>query len=212
MIKINLTKVLAKDLKVPDVGVADTPAGMSWYAHRVTIARRKCVVAMEEHTRYAMVFCGLTQAEFEVFPELFFERLVSESSGIISELAGDKTEIFAEFMEGVCTDQVYQVSSDRSVSSHISQVVQDLRIDVEHRGMPLPVDVEDAINFGLSANGLLRKRKGDKDYFVPIEAFHLLCMNMWLHSLEDTYGPLPSREETNNVIAVDFKNRNRAEK
>ncbi len=209
MIKINLTKTFAKDLNLEEIEDIDVPVSMTWYAHRITIARRKCIIVMEENTRYVMIFCGMTKLEFKDFPRIFFERLVVEATMIVADFDKKKSQAFFEFLEKICAKQVFQVAINRSVQSHINQVSQDLKMDVEWKGNELPVDVEGAISFGLLMNQLLRKRKGDKDYFVPLESFQLLCMNLWLKELESIYGPLPKESETNNVIEVDFKNKSR---
>ena len=46
-----------------------------WYVHRVFIARCKYIIAMEAHTRYALIFCGVTKPVFHRFQELFADYL-----------------------------------------------------------------------------------------------------------------------------------------
>ncbi|MDA1302312.1 MAG: hypothetical protein O2868_19840 [Proteobacteria bacterium] len=77
MIQIHTSKALAADLKAQLAEVPAGPGAMQWYAHRVYVLRCKCVVAMEAQSRYAMIFTGLTKPDFEMFPELFLERLAS---------------------------------------------------------------------------------------------------------------------------------------
>ncbi|HRH78950.1 MAG TPA: hypothetical protein PK129_16510, partial [Cellvibrionaceae bacterium] len=65
MIQFYLSKDAAADLKhLVEPPSPENYQAMQWYVHRVTIARRKCIIAMEKQSRYAITFCGLTKKEF----------------------------------------------------------------------------------------------------------------------------------------------------
>lgn len=215
MLQIHLSQSLAKDLEghVQEAIEAE-PTALQWFAHKVVVARRKCLVMMEYQSRYAMVFCGLTKKEFDHFPDLLQERIWREVN-IISQLDESLTEddfaILSDLTLDLTSTQYYQRGSDRSVMSHISQVVEDLKSSVEDDGFELPTSSNEAIHFGLGVNDMLRKRKGDTDYFVPLEVY----TGFWLGLVDVVKSKMAgaSRPKSavthseDNVIHVDFGKR-----
>lgn len=223
MLQFHLSKDASKDLS-SHVGAAESInyQGMQWYLHRVTVARRKCLVVMELQSRYAMVFCGLTKPDFERFPEMFMERLLREALlwlGQERELSESQMQDVADVCLSIVEDQTYQVGSDRSVMAHINEVAWLLRKCVED-GYLLPEDDLDAMAFGEKANTMLRKTKEHKDYFYPKEVF----TDFWAGLLQfmaadnaqgadelpDDVLPdnaLPDNALPDNVVHVDFKAR-----
>lgn len=200
---------------------------MTWYAHRVTVGGHQCIITMEATTRYAMVFCGMRAADFECFPSLFQERLWREIFGVCEGIPeGDMNQLSAIVLN-ICEQQCYQAGHDRSVTAHIKQVAGQLEF-MYHNGEALPVDRQAAFNFGVGINKTVRKRRGEKDYFLPEEAFQDLCgelisdnfiattaknidssnksreQHKHLKSVPTNYGR--SRRD-NNIIHVDFKNK-----
>jgi len=151
---------------------------LQWYAHRVTIAQRKCVITMERQSRYAIVFCGLTKSDFENFPQIFQERLWREVISI-TQPEDDDLPIISNLVLDMTGKHHYQPGSDRSVMAHINQVVEHLEIIINHHDAPLPTNDSDAFAFGIQANETPRKRKIDKDYFYPIEVFKDLWLGMF---------------------------------
>jgi len=179
MIQFYLSNALSCDLKMhlkekikPDF------QALQWYAHRVTINRRKCVIAMERQSRYAMVFCGLTKPDFENFPQIFQERLWREVISI-TQPEEDDLAIISDLVLDITVDHYYQPGNDRSVMAHINQVVELLDIIVNYYGEELPLTDSDAFTFGIRANETPRKRKNDTDYFYPIEVFRDLWLGMF---------------------------------
>ncbi len=215
MIQFHLSKDLATDLAIQPQASSDAdPGSMHWYAHRVTISRRKCIIAMEQQSRYAMVFCGLTKQDFVQFPSLFQERLwreVCAATQLESPLSAADIELLSDLALSLCAEQHYQPGHDRSVTSHINQVKEHLEAAVLYDGYPLPVDDDDALSFGIQANQMLRKCKGDKDYFVPLQVFS----DFWLGLLRHLNGEQPTSRQSStgstqplpdNVISVNFNN------
>jgi len=230
MIQFYLSKDLAKDLaslpieKTPPQGEPDTGA-VIWYAHRVTIMRRKCIIAMEYQSRYTMVFCGLTKPDFNNFSQLFSQRLLQEACVITQlhkPLPQAEEQLLCELANEVSMQQSFACHSDRSVQSHINQVKDHLEDLVLRGGYPLPESNVDAMQFGLLANDMLRKTKNDKDYFVPLEVYGDFWLGMIRHVKETVGGypqeegpdQMPEQASRNNanqcsVILVDFVNKRR---
>lgn len=74
----HLSANAAQDLKVKSFASTSeesTPPAQHWYVHRVTMQRRKQVIAMEAQSRYALVFCGVTKPFFENFTTIFSDTL-----------------------------------------------------------------------------------------------------------------------------------------
>lgn len=190
MIQIHTSKALAADLKAHLTEVPSGPGAMQWYAHRVVVLRRKCVVAMEAQSRYAMVFTGLTKPDFEKFPELFLDRLVREALSIC-QLDDEQSEHLVALV--MLLGESIQISpgSDRSVQAHINDVARELDW-MSHDIGYLPEQASHEFNFGLRVNQMLRKRKGDKDYFYPLEELR----GFWLGLL----GQVASRPD--NVVPL----------
>lgn len=177
---------------------------------------------MEWQSRYAMLFCGAVAKQVEEFPDVVQDRLWREVC-VITQLdqllPDDDIALLSDIALDLSSDQHYLKGTDRSVMAHISQVVEQLRYMVEFEGYPLPEDGADAVSFGLSVNEMLRKRKGDKDYFVPLEVFR----DFWLGlirvvkeqpaakkssaSLSAVGTVSEASERGDNVINVDFKKR-----
>lgn len=212
MIEFHLSQTLAKDLK--KYVQEDRPASsgaMQWYAHRVTVAHRKCIIAMELHSRYAMVFCGLTKAEFEHFPDIFQDRLWRE---VISICGLDDEDAMAELSDLVLNASVEQkffTGNNRSVQSHITQVADELAWMVSNDIYALPEQNKEAFAFGLRVNEMLRTVNGKKQYFQPYCVFR----DFWLAMLKSRrhrdgeHKPAPepgslASPAKSNVIRVDF--------
>lgn len=212
MLQIHLSNSLAKVLKfhLQDAIEVDSTA-LQWYAHFTEVADSPCIVVMEMQSRYAMVFCGDSLAPAEDFPEVFQDRLWREVC-VITQLDKPLPESDVAILSDIALDlsavQHYQKGSQRSVMTHINQVMDQLRYMVEIEGYPIPQTGPDAVSFGLNANDMLRKRKEDKDYFVPLEVFR----DFWLGLISvvkakaRVHEPVVSGNQSN-VINVDFKKR-----
>ncbi len=199
MIQLYLSRDLAKDLA--SLPIEQAPKEVSegaiiWYAHRVTIMRRKCIIAMEYQSRYAMVFCGLTQPDFKNFSQLFSQRLLQEAC-VITQLGEHLPEadvqLLCELANEVSMEQNFACHNDRSVQSHINQIKDHLEDLVLRGGYPLPESPDDAMRFGLIANDMLRKTKNHKDYFVPLKVYTGFWLGMIRHVKEQVTGPILER-------------------
>ncbi|MES9990656.1 MAG: hypothetical protein ABW098_01805 [Candidatus Thiodiazotropha sp.] len=178
MIQIHTTKALSADLKSHLIEVPATQGAMQWYAHRVHVMRRKCVIAMEAQSRYAMVFTGLKKPDFERLPELFLDRLMREALSIC-QLDEERSDHLASLVMMLGESIQISQGSDRSVQTHINEVARELDWMSYEIGC-LPENDEDEFSFGLRVNQTPRKRKGDKDYFYPLEELR----GFWLGLLE----------------------------
>lgn len=208
MLQIHLSQLLAKGLKAHlNDPVEIEPTSLQWYGHQAVVDGQDCVVLMELQSRYSMVFCGLTQYHLDHFTDVVQERLWKEVC-YITQLDEDLPEadfaLLSDMILDLSREQFFQRGHNRSVTSHINQVVDHLRILVEEEGYALPVNMGEAMEFGLIDNELYRKRKEDKDYFVPLLVFRDFWLGLLDVLLTQSSERLLDREEKENVIYVDF--------
>jgi len=184
MLQFHLSKVLAKDMAMHlQASAPAEPAGaLQWYAHRVTVNRRKCVLLMEQRSRYCMVFCGLTKPDFANFNNTFRDRLWREVLSVCN--LDDEQSAHLRGLVHLATEEfTFAPGHDRSVQAHINDVAWHLE-DQAYASNSLPLEPHEAFAFGSFVNGLIRKRKGDKDYFHPLDVFR----DFWLDLLAEL-GP-----------------------
>lgn len=176
MLVLNGTKAFADLMQgllveAPSKTVAEDPASnMQWVLHTVKLKRKNCVVAMEVNTRYSMIFIDVKKADASQFIKRFIIRFVTEMS-IMFDLPFEKLEFYMHALITKHPQTLICKRSDRSVQSHINDIVWHLSNQVEKMGA-LPNDVNELLNFGVFVNKLLRKTKGSKDYFHPYDRMH----------------------------------------
>ena len=210
MIQFNLSLNAVKDLAaIVGPKHEPIPGAIQWYIHRVTINRKKVVIAMEERSRYAMIFAGMKKKDFDDFPSVFVQRLVNEVISIC-KLDDDSTEKLIALVNLIAKNMYFHKNSNRSVSAHIRQASDELDWMIERVGR-LPKSEEEEFGAGTEVNSSLRKTAQYKDYFVPIEIFKDFWMDMLEHILEkETEGSLKNdsnKPQSNNVIPFPIRNK-----
>jgi len=148
----------------------DVATDMQWILHVVKLLDKNCVVAMEVNTRYSMIFTDVSEVDSELFVKRFIVRLVTEMC-IMFDLSFENIQSYVDdFVEQHAQALVCQ-RGNRSVQSHINDVVWHLSTQVEKTGK-LPADINELINLGVFVNQLLRTTSLIKDYFYPYEMMH----------------------------------------
>jgi hypothetical protein len=212
MIQFNLSLNAMKDMgSLAGPKYEPNPGAIQWYLHRVTINRKKVVIAMEGRSRYAMIFAGMKKKDFNDFPSMFVHRLVSEVVSIcnLNDEAPDK---LISLVTVIAEEMHFQKGSDPSVSAHIRQVSAELDWMIQDIGR-LPESTEEEFGAGVKVNSMPRKTAQDKGYFVPIEMFQDFWMGMLEHLLKkeaeaSIKNDVPRKPKANNVIP--FPTRNKA--
>lgn len=196
MIHLHTSKVFSDDLAKAQCVLSSSAndSAWHWYAHRITLMRKKCVIVMEEVSRYTLFFAGLKQKDFSRFDQILTDRILVEASWLC-DLPQSKTnkQLTAELEQKsspVCCSQ----GLNRSVQSHIRQVADHLEYLVHYRFERLPESTDEEIALGNIVNDTLRKRSSDKDYFSPQEK--------WRESL---LALLAAPGKTNVVNLADFR-------
>ena len=139
-----------------------------WYVHRVLIERRKHVIAMESHSRYAMVFCGLTQPAFKRFPELFADYLWRHIVSLCDVPDADFGRI-KQLAAAMCCPIVYHKGLSKSVQAHIKDAAHQLEYDIYRYGFPS--DPGQEFYLSMKVNKAPRSKNGEKECLWPLEVF-----------------------------------------
>jgi hypothetical protein len=140
-----------------------------WYAHRITLMRKKCVIVMEGASRYALFFVGLKKIDYLHFEKVLTSRIVAESSWLCDLPLPIPNEQFVDDIELRCKPFICSAGLDRSVQAHIKQVAEEVEFIAKYRMGRLPESASEEFGLGLQVNKMLRKTKADKHFFVPWE-------------------------------------------
>jgi hypothetical protein len=181
MIQLHLTKKFHEDLSKSGCALPETndqAAGWHWYAHRITLLRKKCVIVMEEECRYALIFFGLKKMDFARFEQVLISRVIAEASWLCDLPQPKENEILIEKVRQKCSGMFFDRTPNRSVQAHIRQVAQELEYLIYFIDEKLPELAEEEIELGLKLNDRLRKRQQDKDYFMPMECWRKSLLSL----------------------------------
>ena len=195
MIHLHTSKKFTEDLTKSgcDLTCVENGVAWHWYAHRITLLHKKCVIVMEGESRYALVFAGLKKKDFSRFDQMLRERILAEARWLC-DLQPEANKRLMTKLEEKSAAVFCSQGLDRSVQSHIRQAGDELYSLIHYRFGRLPETPEEEIALGAIVNDTLRKRGCDKDYFFP--------QQKWRESL---LALLASPEKTNVVNLADFR-------
>jgi hypothetical protein len=154
-----------------------------WYVHRVLIDRRKGFIVMEAHTRYALVFCGVTKPVLNKFPILFADYLWRHIVSLCEVDNGDFEHI-KQMAANMCSEIQYHKGLNKSVQAHIKDAAQQLEYDLYQYGFPDEPGKE--FYLSMRANRVPCSRYGEKGFIIPLNEFQRL----WCEIL----GVAPAKE------------------
>ncbi len=154
-----------------------------WYIHRVMVERRKCFIAMEAYTRYAMLFCGMTKPFLNKFSLFFADYLWRHIVSLCAVEDASFSRIKA-MASNMCADSVYHKGLNRSIQAHIKDVAHQLEWDIHRYGFP--GDPGKEFFMSMQANKVPRSRYGEKGFIIPLDEFQRL----WCEIL----GVAPAKE------------------
>lgn len=175
---LGLGEVSSSDKLLPsDEVLSDIKPSMIWFAHIIEIKGVRCIITVEQQTRYGMVFCGLSNHDLAIFDRIFKDRLWREVFAICHEGNERIIQHLAQHILSLCEEQSYQGDYDRSIYGLIRLIAADLEARVYDSGLDLPIDPGDAFEFGVEINNALRNVPDrDLQYFTPIESFKRQCL------------------------------------
>ncbi|WCK52336.1 hypothetical protein PP175_12775 [Aneurinibacillus sp. Ricciae_BoGa-3] len=119
MLTIQCTKKPSDELKaeVSKVKPIDTDPLYSWHAHLFLYNRRKCVLFMNNKTRYNFILVALKKDDFKEFNNLIVKSIVENLS-----MDGVDKVVIEKYIQN-CTAVSYTVTSERGIISQINEMI-----------------------------------------------------------------------------------------
>lgn len=120
MLAIQCSKKLREQFKI-DIPKR-IPAGLdpfySWHSHLFTLNRRKCVIVMNNLTRYNFILVGLKKEDFKVYDQMVVDAI---RDNLLTEGA-TKKEV-DKYIKN-CGSPIYLQASDRSIISQMNEMIR----------------------------------------------------------------------------------------
>jgi len=174
-----------------------------WVVHAKKIKRKNVLVVMDYQSRFSITLTGLKKGDELGFLNLLEHHLivhVHETMGLVAEhpqTIEDSLESYQQ-QQNNCA---FYPRGDRSVQAHINDVLWHFEYSVNETGeVPHGIDL---IGFDTYANRILRKRKGEKDYFYPQHEF----LHLWLTH----YGNCNTADADRQIEQLQAKERTEAQ-
>jgi|GEM_PF-5246289 len=192
MLILNCTKAAADFFSVTKQGKKITPLepapqqtiaessnlpDWQWIIHAIKVKSKHVIVAMDYQSRFSITLSGMKKGDDSAYLDNLEHHLgahireMMESIGIDPQTIEDS---LTRYFESHSKRAIYQ-RSDRSVQTHINDVVWHFRHSIHEEMSSIPTGIE-LLGFDTSVNQLFRIRKIDKDYFTPQYEF----LHAWL--------------------------------
>lgn len=165
----------------PEYPIHDTSGHtMQWVFHAFKERRKNCVIAMHAFSRYCILFVGLKKQTAAQFFQLFFERLFNEMI-FLCAIESPEVQPMVDSLLSQHRRFVLCQRNDRSVQTHINEVIMDFRCELDEIGQ-LPQHNDEMYSFGCYANNIWRKTAKDSDYFRPPERMKEYWLKSFVHT------------------------------
>lgn len=176
-----------------------------WLVHCVSVKRQKYLLVMDYNTRYCMTMLAPKKGDVSSFLNDFEGHLYLNIMGVTAPhnmVVKDIAESLEACHElGNCA--VFYQRNDRSAQAHMNDVSWHLQRQCYEDFML--EEEEDLLDFNLFTGEILRKMKGQKDYFYPVQAFLLQWLNAYSRDPEKIITP-NLLEEKNYIQSISFEN------
>ena len=162
----------------PEQTIAESndPAQWHWLVHAIKVKGKNVLVAMDYHTRFSITLSALKKGDDGSFMNNFEHHLTVHVREMMTAVNAESQaiDISLERYRHQHNRCALYLRGDRSVQAHINDVVWPFRRCVDDLGeVPTKVDL---ISFDAFVNQIIRKRKDEKDYFIPQHEF----LHAWL--------------------------------
>ncbi|MBM7072433.1 hypothetical protein JQC92_10370 [Shewanella sp. 202IG2-18] len=177
-------KTIAEDLAHVGKRGCDDNYQWHWVLHCVSIKRKKYLLAMDYHCRYCLAFPAPKKGDDNGFLNAFEKQLKGSFRYWVTqndEMTQEHATEYVESYDRALPDAKFYQRSDRSVISHLKEVVWHLEALIEHKS-EVKTDM-DFLLFGVTASDILRSRKGENDYFRA----HKLFYRYWLETFKPEF-------------------------
>lgn len=139
MLAIQCTKKLKDELKIdiPKEISVTLDLFYSWHSHLFMLNRRKCVIVMNNLTRYNFIMIGLRKENFKAYEQMVVAAI---KENLLAE--GASKEKVDKYIEN-CDSTVYLPTSDRSIISQMNEmirVVEDWNSMDRYEGVETNID------------------------------------------------------------------------
>lgn len=127
MFVIQCTKRLLEELKIDiekETMSINDPI-FSWHSHLFLLNRKKCVIVMNNKTRFNFILFGLKRADFINFNSIVLRGI---EENLLAE--GISDDITDKYLEG-CNKVTYTNSSDRSIISQMNEMKRNIEYTFE---------------------------------------------------------------------------------
>jgi len=166
----------------PEQTIAETndPQQWQWLVHAVKVKGKHVLVVMDYQTRFSITLSALKKGDDVAFTTAFEHNLLVHIYEMMRSVDADLQGIGTSIERYGHHHQncIFYLRGDRSVQAHINDVLWHFRNGVDNRGGILTG--ADLIALDTYVNQIMRKRKGEKDYFYP--------QREWLHAWLRHYG------------------------
>jgi hypothetical protein len=127
MLNVQCTKKLAEELKIIIQKECATNVNplYSWHAHVFFHNRRKCVLVMNNMTRYNFVLYGLKREDFKGFDNIIIKGI--RENFIADGISSLVIEKYLQHCKEVC----YGATSDRSIISQMNEMIMVSKLELE---------------------------------------------------------------------------------
>ncbi|MFT9848835.1 DUF6933 domain-containing protein [Aneurinibacillus sp. REN35] len=127
MLTIQCTKKLSEELNVniSENKLVHTNPLYSWHAHLFLWNRRKCVLVMNNKTRYNFVLFGLRKDDFKRFDDIVVQAIAENLS------ADGANKVNIEKYIQNCHEVSYAATSDRSIISQVNEMIMAAKHSME---------------------------------------------------------------------------------
>jgi len=166
----------------PEQTIAEpnNPLQWQWLVHAIKVKAKNVLVVMDYQCRFSISLPGLKKGDDTAFLHAFEQQLTLHVHAMMRSVDADPQVILAslERYHQQHYDRAFYLRGDRSVQAHINDVAWHFRNGVDNKGV-IPTG-DGLIALDTFANQIMRKRKGEKDYFYP--------QREWLHAWLRHYG------------------------
>lgn len=185
----------------PEQTIAESndPQQWQWLVHAIKVKGLNVLVAMEYQTRFCITLSALKKGDVEDFLDNLELHLTVHAHEMLVATGADEQTIEASldrYRETHNHCAFYQ-RSDRSAQANINDVTWHFRCHSDEMG-EVPTEF-DLIGFDLYTNQLPRKRKDEKDFFIPQKRF----LSAWLMRFGEPELKGDFAAPDNNVITLD---------
>ena len=160
------------------IAESNDPAQWQWLVHAIKIKGKNVLIAMDYHTRFSITLSALKKGDDSSFMNSFEHHLTVHVHEMMTAINVDSQAIDARLkryrhQHNRCA---FYLRGDRSVQAHVNDVAWHFRRWIDDwEDVPTGIDL---IGFDVFTNKILRKRKGEKDYFIPQHEF----LHAWLRN------------------------------